>query len=119
MKHSITKDKSKAFALRIIRLYQFLIDEKHEFVLSKQVLRSGTSIGANITEALCSISRKEFSAKMYIAFKECAETKYWLELLFEANIITEPQFISLSKDCEELYKMLSSITKTLKTTPNS
>ena len=76
MEHSIVKDKSKAFALRVIRLYQFLTDEKHEFVLSKQILRSGTSIGANITEALCSISRKEFSAKMYIAFKECAETKY-------------------------------------------
>ena len=114
MKNNVIKDKSKAFALRIIRLYQFLIDEKHEFVLSKQVLRSGTSIGANITEALCSISRKEFSAKMYIAFKECAETSYWLELLHEAGYITQAQFSSLQKDCIELYKILSSITKSTK-----
>ncbi len=72
------KDRSKAFAIRIIKLYKYLCSIKQEYVLSKQLLRSGTSIGANITEALCGISKKDFLAKMYIAFKECVETQYWL-----------------------------------------
>ncbi len=105
--------KSKQFAVRIVRMYQYLTAKKHEFVLSKQVLRSGTSIGANIAEAGCAISRKEFALKMQIAFKECAETKYWLDLLYETDYLTEDMHRSMSKDCTELFKMLSAITKTV------
>lgn len=115
MKESIVFDKSKSFALRIIALYKYLRDEKREFVLSKQLLRSGTSIGANIAEASCAYSSKEFLAKMYIAFKECAETAYWLELLYKAQYLNQPEFDSINTDCTELQKILSSITKTMKT----
>lgn len=115
MKESIVFDKSKSFALRIIALYKYLCDEKREFVLSKQLLRSGTSIGANIAEASCAYSSKEFLAKMYIAFKECAETAYWLELLYKAQYLNQPEFDSINTDCTELQKILSSITKTMKT----
>ena len=114
MKESIVFDKSKSFALRIIALYKYLCDEKKEFVLSKQLLRSGTSIGANIAEASCAYSSKEFLAKMYIAFKECAETAYWLELLYKAQYLNQPEFDSINTDCTELQKILSSITKTMK-----
>ena len=79
--------KSKRFAVRIVRLYQYLCEEKREFVLSKQILRSGTSIGANLAEAECAISKKDFLSKIYIALKECSETLYWLELL--THIIIE------------------------------
>lgn len=115
MKESIVFDKSKSFALRIIALYKYLCDEKKEFILSKQLLRSGTSIGANIAEASCAYSSKEFLAKMYIAFKECAETAYWLELLYKAQYLNQPEFDSINTDCTELQKILSSITKTMKT----
>ncbi len=115
MKESIVFDKSKSFALRIIALYKYLCDEKKEFILSKQLLRSGTSIGANIAEASCAYSSKEFLAKMYIAFKECAETAYWLELLYKAQYLNQPEFDSINADCTELQKILSSITKTMKT----
>ena len=114
MKESIVFDKSKSFALRIITLYKYLCDEKKEFILSKQLLRSGTSIGANIAEASCAYSSKEFLAKMYIAFKECAETAYWLELLYKAQYLNQPEFDSINADCTELQKILSSITKTMK-----
>jgi len=80
MKKNIVREKSMAFAIRIVNLYRILC-EKKEYVMSKQVLKAGTSIGANLAEADCAISRKDFLAKVYIAFKECAETKYWLELL--------------------------------------
>lgn len=90
--------------------------KKHEYVLSKQVLRSGTSIGANVAEAECAISRKDFLAKLYIALKECSETLYWLELLHETGYITDDQFKSLQQDCEEMRKMLSSTTKTINST---
>lgn len=113
MKESIVFDKSKGFALRIIALYKYLGDEKKEFVLSKQLLRSGTSIRANIAEASCAYS-KEFLAKMYIAFKECAETAYWLELLYKAQYLNQTEFDSINADCTELQKILSSITKTMK-----
>ena len=106
--------KSKAFALRMVRLYRYLCDEKHEYVLSKQIVRSGTSIGANITEAEYGVSKNDFYAKMYIALKECAETKYWLELLHESNYLETDAFRSLMKDCSELLRILSSITKTIK-----
>ncbi len=108
------KIKSKKFSIRIVNLYRFLCESKNETVLSKQILRSGTSIGANIAESECASSKKDFVNKLYIALKECAETKYWLELLFETEFITKEQFDSINNDCLELYKMLLSITKTLK-----
>ena len=110
---SVTKQKSLAFAKRIVRLYQYLTSEKKEFVMSKQLLRSGTSIGANLAEAVYASSRKDFTAKLYIALKECAETPYWLELLYECDYLSAPIYTSLRTDCEELRKMLSSSTKTL------
>lgn len=108
---SVAKQKSMAFAIRIVKLYQYLMKEKHEYVLSKQVLRSGTSIGANITEAIYGSSRKDFVAKLYIALKESAETLYWLELLYQCDYIPQTMYRSLSRDCEELRKILSSSTK--------
>ena len=114
MSESIVMDKSKAFALRIIKLYQFLKDEKKEYVLSKQLLRSGTSVGANVKEALRGQSKKDFHAKMCIALKEIAESEYWLELLHESGYMTKEQFESIHFDCVEIIKMLSSITKTVK-----
>lgn len=103
---------SVEFAIRTIKLYQFLCNEKKEYVMSKQVLRSGTSIGANIVEAECGISKKDFLSKMYIAYKECAETSYWLLLLYRTEYITEEQYTSVKVDCDTLMRMLSSITKT-------
>ena len=107
-------DKSKKFALRIIGLSRYLREEKSEFVLSKQILRSGTSIGANVKESSFAQSKADFYSKMYIAFKEAAETEYWLELLHEAEYINDNEFGSIYADCQELLKLLSSITKTQK-----
>lgn len=101
--------KSKAFAVRIIRLYQFLQNEKKEYTLSKQLLRSGTSIGANVKEAIRGFSKKDFRFKLGIALKEASESEYWLELLFETDYISEKQFLSLKDDCVELIKILTSI----------
>ena len=112
---SVTLDKSKNFAIRIVRLYQYLSTEKKEFVLSKQLLRSGTSIGANLAEAIYGISEKDFLSKVYISLKECAETKYWLELLFKTNYLTEQQYQSITEDCTELIKLLTSSAKTMST----
>ena len=110
---SVTFDKSKNFAIRIVRLYQYLCTEKKEFVLSKQLLRSGTSIGANLAEAIYGISDKDFLSKMYISLKECAETKYWLELVFKTDYLTEQQYQSINEDCTELIKLLTSSAKTM------
>lgn len=112
-KEKTVKFKSKRFAVRIVNLYKYLCDEKKEYVLSKQVLRSGTSIGANIAESECAISEKDFLSKIYIALKECAETIYWLDLLFETNYLSENEYKSVKNDCEEIRKMLSSTTKTI------
>ena len=111
MKDNIIQIKSKAFAIRIIRLYRYLIETKKEYVLLKQLLRSGTSIGANICEALCGVSKKDFLSKMHISFKECVETQYWLDLLAETDYLSKNEYDSISSDCEELRKLLSSITK--------
>lgn len=119
MKENLIQTESKAFAVRIVRLYQFLCDQRKEYILSKQLLRSGTSIGANVTESLCGISKKDFLAKMHIAFKECAESQYWLDLLHETNYLSTEEFNSISTDCEELQKLLSSITKTASQSLNS
>ena len=114
MDKNVTKQKSLAFAIRIVNLYKYLTETKKEFVLSKQILRSGTSIGANLAESEYAISPEEFTAKAYISLKECAETLYWLELLRNTDYISETQYASIYVDCEELRKLLSSITKTMK-----
>ena len=106
------KFKSKKFAVRIVNLYKYLCNDKKEYVLSKQILRSGTSIGANIAEAECGISKKDFLSKIYIALKECVETIYWLDLLYETGYIDERMYLSMKSDCDELRKMLSATTKT-------
>lgn len=96
--------KSFAFALRIVKLYKYLCDEKKEYVMSKQILRSGTSIGANVAEAEWAVSRKDFRSKMYIAFKENVETMYWLDLLAASEYLTEEQYHSIQLDCMGLKK---------------
>ena len=111
---SIIKEKSFAFAIRIIRLYQFLCNKKKEYVLSKQILRSGTSIGANVNEALQGFSKKDFIFKMNISLKEAHETEYWLKLLLETKYISKSEFESINSDCIEIIKMLTSIIKTSK-----
>ena len=108
-KDNVVLDKSKAFAIRIIKLYQYLCAEKKEYVLSKQLLRSGTSIGANIREAQRGQSTADFIFKLNISLKEASETEYWLELLQETGYITDSQFESIVNDCIELIKLLTSI----------
>ena len=107
-------DKSKAFAIRIINLFKHLNEEKREYILSKQLLRSGTSIGANCREAARGQSKADFVAKMNIALKEADETAYWLELLYATDFVTQVQFQSINNDAEELIKLLVSIIKTAK-----
>lgn len=114
LKENVVVDKSKVFALRIIKLYRYLCDEKKEFVLSRQLLRSGTSIGANVKEAIRGQSKPDFYAKMNIALKEASETEYWLELLHESGYIDDGGFESIYVDCQEIMKILVSITKTQK-----
>ena len=111
---SIISGKSKDFALRIIKLYSYLCSNKKEYVLSKQVLRSGTSIGANVREAKRAQSTPDFYAKLFIALKEAEETEYWLELLVETDYISQSMFDSIYADNEEIIKLLVSSTKTIK-----
>ena len=99
---NVIKDKSRGFAIRIVKLYKYLCEEKYEYILSKQLLRSGTSIGANINEALCGISKRDFLAKIYVSYKEAAECKYWLDLLHTTEYLSEKEFVSINKDCDEL-----------------
>lgn len=103
--------KSKSFALRCIRLYKHLIDEHHESVLSKQLLRCGTSIGANVKEAIRGQSKADFGSKMNIALKEASESEYWLELLHESDYLSDSEFESVIEDCREILKILTSIVK--------
>ena len=113
MKDSIIKDKSFDFAVRIINLSKYLKNKK-EFVLSKQILRSGTSIGANVREAINAESKPDFIHKLSIAQKECDETLYWLELLFKSEILSKIEFDSISNKCIELLKIIKSIILTSK-----
>jgi four helix bundle protein len=106
--------KSYNFALRIIKLYKYIIKEEKEFVLSKQVLRSGTSIGANVEEAIGAQSKKDFIAKLQIALKETRETHYWIRLLIDSNYLEKVKAESLLNECEELLKLLVTILKTSK-----
>ena len=114
MRDSVVKDKSYSFALRIIKVFKFLNKEQHEFVLSKQVLRSGTAVGALVKEAEHAQSKADFINKMNIALKEANETEYWLLLLKDSEYIDEKSFNSIHQDCSELIKLLASIVKTSK-----
>ena len=106
--------KSKAFAIRIVNLYKYLRFDKKEYVISQQVLKSGTSIGANVHEAIRGQSTADFAAKMNISLKEASETEYWLELLRDTNYLSKEEAESILFDCVELIKILVSITKTVK-----
>ena len=105
---------SKGFALRIVQLHQYLKSNKREFVLSQQMLRSGTSIGANIKEAQFAQSKADFTAKMYIALKEAGETEYWLELLHDAQYLESKEFESIIFSCKTIIRILNAITKTIR-----
>lgn len=107
------------FAIRIVRLYQYLCTEKKEFHLSLQILRSGTSIGANIEEALGGQSRKDFIAKLHISYKEARETRFWLKLLRDTSFLSEKLAQSLISDCEEIIRILVAILKSTKKGVNS
>ncbi len=114
MKDNSIKIKSFSFAFRIVKLYQYLKSEKNEYVLSKQLLRSGTSIGALVRESEHSESKLDFIHKLAIAQKETNETLYWLELLFATEIITKDQFDSINNDAIEIMKIITAIIKTTK-----
>ena len=114
MDKSITHIKTKAFAVRIIRFYKYLSEVKHEHVLAKQILRSGTSIGANVRESYSAQSRADFINKLYIALKEADETLYWLEIFLESEIITQSEFDTLYTDLKEICALLASSIKTTK-----
>lgn len=114
MKENVIKNKSFLFAVRIVKLYQYLSEQKKEYVLSKQLLRSGTCVGAMVREAEYAETKNDFKHKLGIAQKEINETLYWLELLKEANYLNEEQFESISIDAIEIIKLLTSIIKTTK-----
>ena len=112
--NNVVRNKSKDFAVRIVKFSRYLTCEKRETVISKQILRSGTSIGANIRESKRAQSTADFYSKLNIALKEADETAYWLEVLYEGEVINKNQYISLYNDCNELIKILTSITKNKK-----
>ena len=111
---SVILTKSLKFAARIVKLYQYLTKEKHETVISKQIIRSGTSIGANANEAIYGVSKSDFIAKLQISLKETAETEYWLRLLVMSEYLSEPEGQSLIADCLEIKRILVSTLKTAK-----
>lgn len=115
-KDNVIQTKSYDFAVRIIKLYKHLSKEKREFVLSKQLLRSGTSIGANVEEAIGGQSRKDFFAKLTIAYKEARESHYWIRLLKDTEYLSEKESASLITDIEEILKIIGSIQKTIRST---
>lgn len=114
MKENVVQVKSYAFAVKIVKVYKFLCEEKREYVLSKQLLRSGTSIGANIEEAIGGQSRKDFYAKLSISYKEARETHYWIRLITDSDYLDPEKSKDLLNDCEELLKIIGSIQKTIR-----
>ena len=112
MKDNVSVDKSFGFAVRIVNLCKFLNNEKKEYVLTKQLLRSGTSIGANVSEAQRAQSKADFSSKMAIALKEANETYYWLKLLYKTDYLNESQYNSINADVNDLIGLLTAICKT-------
>jgi len=115
-KDNIVLEKAYQFALRIIKLYQYLVKKKKEYILSRQILKAGTSIVANLEEAMGGISRKDFLAKVSIAYKETRESKLWLRLFRDSGILSTSEANSLLEDCEELLRIIGSIQKTTKST---
>ena len=113
MKDNILRNKSFDFAVRVVNLYRYLVDEKKEFVLSKQLLRSGTSIGANVEEAIGGQSRSDFLAKLSIAYKEARESLYWIELLNKTEFLSDKESVSIKSDIEEILKIIGRIRKTI------
>ena len=111
---NVVQERSFAFAVRIVNLYKYLYDEKKEFVLSKQVLRSGTSIGANVEEGLGGQSDKDFISKLNIAYKETRETIYWIKLLWKTDFLSQEQIDSILHDADELCKIIAQILLTMK-----
>ena len=116
---NLLEEKCMNFSIRIVSLCRFLNEEKHERRIADQMFRSGTSIGANVAESQCAISKNDFIAKLYISLKEANETLYWLRLLQRTQYITNRQYESIYKDCEELKRMLVSITKKMTTSTNN
>ena len=114
IKGNIVVDKSMEFAIRIVKVYKCLQSERGETVMSKQVLRSGTSIGANVREGIYAQSRNDFVSKMSIALKEAVETEYWLELLSKTGYLNEQEYSSIGADCSEISKLLTAIVKNTK-----
>jgi len=112
MRENILKDKSYNFAIRCVKLYKYLAGEQKEFVLSKQILRSGTSIGANVEEANSGQSKNDFISKLSISLKEAKETHYWLRLLYDCDYLNKNMFDSLLADCNEIIALLTKIIKT-------
>lgn len=113
-KDNVIQIKSYDFAVRVVKLYKHLYQEKKEFVLSKQLLRSGTSIGANVEEAIGGQSRKDFFAKLTIAYKEARESHYWIRLLNDTDFLSDKESASLLTDIEEILKIIGSIQKTIR-----
>lgn len=111
---NVVERKSYEFAIRIVRLYQHLSTAKREYILSKQLLRSGTSIGANIEEAIGAQSRPDFVSKISVAYKEARETSYWIRLLKDTEYLTPTQFTSILNDADELRRIIASILKSAK-----
>ncbi len=112
MKENVLKDKSYNFAIRIVRLYRYLTVEQKDYVLAKQLLQSGTSIGANVEEANSGQSKRDFIAKLSISLKEAKETHYWLRLLHDCDYLNQQMFDSLLHDCNEIISLLTAIIKT-------
>ncbi len=119
MKDNVLVEKSFAFAVRIVKLYKYISQDKREFVLSKQILRSGTSVGAMVREAQQAESKADFIHKLAIGLKEANETDYWLDLLKETEYLTETEYNTIKEDCIELLKLLTSIIKSTRKNVNN
>ena len=119
MADNAIKEKSLPFAIRCVNLYKLLCEDRNEHILSKQMLRSGTSIGANIREALCAESDKDFIHKLHIALKEAKETQYWFDVMFHSNILNINEYTSINNDISELIALLTSIIKKTKQKANT
>jgi four helix bundle protein len=117
-KENVVYDKAYKFAIRIVRAYEFLLKNKRMYKIADQLLRAGTSIGANLSEANGAISKADFSSKVSIAYKECLETKFWLSLLKDTNYIDEKTYDSINADAEEIGRLLFAILKTTRIIPN-
>jgi four helix bundle protein len=117
MENNVTKTKSRQFAVKIAQIYKNLSNNKKEYVMSEQLLRSGTGIGADLAASECAATKNDFVAKIQEALQKCAETRYWLEILKDSDLITEFEFKSSVQDCDELRKILFYTIKALKATP--